>query len=96
MTELTGDDATLAVVARRLAMTPRTLQRRLAEAGSSFDALRDTARKHAAESYLAETELSIAEVAFVLGFSEPTAFHRAFKRWHKVTPQAFRARTLRT
>jgi AraC-like DNA-binding protein len=96
LTQLTGAESSLAVVARRLATTPRTLQRRLADAGTSFDAMRDAARKHAAERYLADTDLSIAEVAFVLGFSEPTAFHRAFKRWHKVTPQTFRDRTLRT
>jgi len=88
--QATGGDMRIDVVARRLATTPRTLQRRLARSGTSFDALRDDARKQAAEAYLTGTALSIAEVAYLLGFSEPTAFHRAFKRWHGATPQAFR------
>jgi len=75
-----------------LFMTPRTLQRRLAKAGTSFETLRDDARRHAAEVYLSNATLSITEVAYLLGYSEPAAFHRAFKRWHRsVTPQAFRA-----
>jgi AraC-like DNA-binding protein len=64
--------------------------RNLARAGTSFETLRDDARKQAAEVYLADPTLSIAEVAYLLGYSEPTAFHRAFKRWHGTTPQAFR------
>jgi len=79
-------------VARCLATTPRTLQRRLSRAGTSFESLCDDARKHAAHTYLRETTLSIAEVTYLLGYSEPTAFHRAFKRWHGTTPHAFRAR----
>jgi AraC-like DNA-binding protein len=90
-TLLTAGDVRIDVVARRLAMTPRTLQRRLSRAGTSFEALCDEARKEAAQTYLADTTLSIAEVTYLLGYSEPTAFHRAFKRWHGTTPQAFRA-----
>ena len=41
--------------------------------------------------YLSKTTLTIAEVTYLLGYSEPTAFHRAFRRWHGTTPQAFRA-----
>src|SRR6266852_6401354 len=91
-TQVTAGDIGIDVVARRLATTPRTLQRRLARAGTSFDALRDDARKQAAELYLADTTLTITEVAYLLGYSEPTAFHRAFKRWRGTTPQAFRRR----
>jgi AraC-like DNA-binding protein len=57
--------------------------------------LRDDARQQAAEAYLGNAALSITEVTYLLGYSEPTAFHRAFKRWHPgVTPQAFRAKAL--
>jgi AraC-like DNA-binding protein len=92
-TQVTTGDVRIDVVARRLATTPRTLQRRLARAGTSFDVLCDQARKEAADAYLSDTTLSIAEVTYLLGYSEPTAFHRAFKRWHgDTTPQAFRAR----
>ncbi len=91
-TQATAGDMRIGVVARRLATTPRTLQRRLAQSGTSFEALCDDARKQAAETYLTDTTLSIAEVTYLLGYSEPTAFHRAFKRWYGTTPQEFRTR----
>jgi AraC-like DNA-binding protein len=89
--QMTAGEVELEVVARRLATTPRTLQRRLARAGTSFESLRDGARREAAAAYLADTALSIGEIGYLLGYSEPAAFHRAFKRWHGTTPQAFRA-----
>jgi AraC-like DNA-binding protein len=92
-TQATAGDMRIGVVARRLATTPRTLQRRLARAGTSFETLCDDARKQAAETYLTDTTLSIAEVTYLLGYSEPAAFHRAFKRWYGSTPQEFRTRT---
>jgi AraC-like DNA-binding protein len=92
-TQVTAGEVQIDVVARLLATTPRTLQRRLARAGTSFEVLCDDARKKAAETYLRDTTLSIAEVTYLLGYSEPAAFHRAFKRWHGKTPQAFRQAT---
>jgi AraC-like DNA-binding protein len=47
-------------------------------------------RREAAEQYLAGQSFSIGEIAYLLGYSEPAAFHRAFKRWHGVTPAAYR------
>jgi AraC-like DNA-binding protein len=88
---LAHGDATIAAIARALATTPRTLQRRLASEGVSFNDLVDAVRREAAERHLKERVLSISEIAFVLGYSEPAAFHRAFRRWHRRTPQAFRA-----
>jgi len=85
-----GSVTSVEAVARRLAMSPRTLQRRLSEEGTSFDSLREETRKQTAETFLADRRLSVSEVAFLLGFSEPGAFHRAFKRWHNTTPDAFR------
>jgi len=90
-TQATVGDLSLDTVARRLAITPRTLQRRLAQAGTSFDALCDQARRAAAETYLKSTTLSISEVTYLLGYSEPTAFHRAWRRWFGgITAQVFR------
>ncbi len=80
----------LAEVARRLGVGERTLRRRLAEAGVSFRALRDDVLRERALELLRRPGSAIAEVAFVLGFSDPTAFHRAFRRWTGVTPQAWR------
>jgi AraC-like DNA-binding protein len=79
-------------VARTLSTSARSLQRRLAAAGTSYQQLLDLARKEAAERHLTESLLSIGEIAYLLGYSEPAAFNRAFKRWHKDTPQAFRQR----
>lgn len=79
-----------AVVARRLGMSERTLHRRLAERGASFRSVADQARRDAAESLLMGTRHSLAEVAFLTGFSDQTAFQRAFKRWTGQTPAAFR------
>jgi AraC-like DNA-binding protein len=77
-------------VARRLAVAPRTLQRRLAAEGVTYQELVDDTRREAAERLLVDASLAVAEIAYLLGFSEPSAFHRAFKRWAGVTPQDFR------
>jgi AraC-like DNA-binding protein len=79
-------------VARALATSTRSLQRRLAEAGLTYQKVLDQTRRDAAGEYLSDQALSTGEVAYLLGYSEPAAFHRAFKRWNGVTPQAFRNR----
>jgi AraC-like DNA-binding protein len=78
------------VIARQLAMAPRTLQRRLAEEGVTYQELVATSRREAAERLLSNATLAVGEIGYLLGFSEPSAFHRAFKRWHDVTPQEYR------
>ena len=86
-----GESATtLAAIAERLKMSERTLQRKLADEGASFDAILDDVRKELALRYLADRKLAIAEVAFLLGYSEPSPFHRAFKRWTGKTPSEAR------
>ena len=71
-------------------MSPRTLQRRCAEEGTSFRALRDEARLTLAKGLLCSTEQSVGEIAFSLGFSSPASFVRAFRRWTGGTPGTFR------
>ena len=88
-----GGDIRIQSVARALAISVRSLQRRLATAGSSYHRLVDLARKDAAERYLTTSSFSIGEVAYLLGYSEAAAFNRAFRRWHTSTPQAFRAQS---
>jgi len=83
-------------IARHLASSPRTLQRRLASEGSSYQEVFQEWRKEAARRHLSESTLAVAEVAFLLDYSEPAAFHRAFKRWFGVTPQTFRRRNAST
>ena len=79
-------------VARALGTSARSLQRRLSAAGTSYHDLLDSTRCEAATRYLQDRRLSIGEVAYLLGYSEPPAFHRAFKRWNGITPQEFRAK----
>lgn len=83
-------DTQIQSVARTLATSARSLQRRLAENGVSYQLLLELTRQEAAGEYLSNPSLSISEVAYLLGYSEPAAFHRAFKRWNGITPQSFR------
>ena len=85
--------AEIGAVAAQLGMTPRTLQRRLADEGTTFAALSDEVRCQCAERYLGDGQLPISEIAFLLGFTDPSNFHKAFRRWTGTTPGAFRART---
>lgn len=73
-------------VARNLLMSERTLQRRLAEEGTNFTRLVDDTRRKLAQQYLSKGELSLKKLSFQLGFSEPSAFCRACKRWFGVSP----------
>lgn len=84
------EDVPLESVARRLGMTGRSLQRHLKEEGTSFQQVRDAMRLELAERYLGKG-MSLAEISFLLGFSEPSAFFRAFKRWTGLTPFEHRA-----
>jgi AraC-like DNA-binding protein len=87
---LRGDDAQIETIARGLGLTARSLQRRLKDEGGSFVALREEVRRTLATRYL-DDGLAIAEISFLLGFSEPSAFFRAFKRWTGTTPIESRA-----
>lgn len=73
-----------------LGMSGRTLQRRLSEQGHSFQTLVDESRRELAMRLLKDTEYPLAEIAFLTGFSEQSAFNRAFKRWAGQTPRSFR------
>ena len=81
---------TLSDVASSLGMSGRTLQRRLAEQGHAYQDLVDAARRELAERLLRDTDYALAEIAFLTGFSEQSAFTRAFKRWAGQTPRSFR------
>jgi AraC-like DNA-binding protein len=81
----------IARTARRLGMSSRTLQRRLRAAGTSFSDLLRRKREVRAVGMLCQGERSLAEIADALGFSEHSAFSRAFKRWTGVAPARFRS-----
>ncbi|HLR06433.1 MAG TPA: AraC family transcriptional regulator [Pyrinomonadaceae bacterium] len=88
--ELNGGDPSLERVAEQLGMSRRTLQRKLRDHDCSHHELLDQMRRDLAMRYLQEPEMAICEVAYLLGFSESSALHRAFKRWTGMTPSAFR------
>ena len=82
---------TLDGAAARLGIGARTLRRRLQEERTAFHEVLDETRRDLAKRYVREQRLPLGEVAFLLGFSEPSAFHRAFKRWTGTTPAAYRS-----
>ena len=87
---LRDGEPTLDTTAARLGLSRRTLQRKLQALETSHNDLVDTVRRELAMRLLAGTDLNITEIAYMLGFSEPTAFHRAFKRWTGRTPAEHR------
>lgn len=83
------------IVARAIGMSARTLFRRLAEAGTTFDAMVDRTRRELAIELLADSTIAISKVATLLGYSESSPFFRAFVRWFGFTPAEYRARLVR-
>ena len=88
--ELAGGGLSLAAVARRMNLSERSLRRRLEAAALSFRELVDSVRHEHALELLVDSEVSLKEVSFLLGFSEPSAFSRAFRRWTGTSPRATR------
>lgn len=84
--------ATLATVARQLHLSPRTLHRRLADEGSSFQAIKDALRRDLAISLLTKTRAPLAQLATDLGFADASAFYRAFVGWTGEAPTHYRRR----
>jgi AraC-like DNA-binding protein len=89
--ELKGGDPGLEGVARHLAMSPRSLQRKLTDEGTSYKILLDEMRRELSMRYLQQSEVAISEVAYLLGFSEHSAFDRAFRRWAGLSPKDYRS-----
>jgi AraC-like DNA-binding protein len=85
-----GDFLDIAQVAQSLHMSERTLRRRLQAESTSFRSTFEEIRDLLAREYLAETQLTVAEIAHLLDYSETVNFRRAFVRWNGVTPIGFR------
>ena len=90
LVNLAGGELTGAAIARGLGLSERTLHRRLRAESTSFADILDATRGELAKSLLPEPEIGIGEIAFLLGYSEPSAFHRFFRRWTGSTPLAYR------
>ena len=90
--QLANDRARVDDVASALAVSTRTLQRKLAEAGTNFQAVHDAARQALAEELLRDSQLNLTDVAFMLGYREQSSFNRACREWFGATPARTRER----
>ena len=88
--QLSSGQLTDESVAGALHMTSRTMHRRLRKDGTSFRELLNDVRKDLAEAYIGDRTLTLTEITFLLGFSEPSSFSRAFRRWTGQSPSAAR------
>jgi len=87
---LKGEEPKLGSVARHLAMSERSIQMKLKEEDLTYQQLLDEVRKEMALGHLREPYLSTTDIAYLLGFSEPSVFSRAFEKWTGTTPNAYR------
>ncbi len=85
-----GSQTSLVTAARALAVSPRTLQVKLEQEGTSFAALADDFRRERALTLLSQPDLAVTAIAARLGFSTPSAFTRAFRRWMGMAPSDYR------
>ena len=89
--QLSSGELSENAMAQQLHMSRRTLQRKLAEADLTYQKLVDDTRRDLAMRHLEDSRLSITDVTFLLGFSQQSAFTRAFRRWTGTSPSAYRA-----
>lgn len=90
--ELNGGNPTMKNVASELGLHPKALMRHLKSEGTSHRELLDSRRRELAGRYVGASSLGLTEVAFLLGFSDASAFNKSFRRWYGVAPSTFRAR----
>ena len=93
MPTLHTGDASMDAVATKLGLSRPTLFRKLKAEGISFEKVLDDLRHRMALEYLAGKKVSVNETAYLVGFSDPAAFSRAFKRWTGSSPRAMRMKT---
>ena len=90
---LSSGEGTAEDTAKQLHMSPRTLQRKLAEAKTTYLQLVDATRKDLALRYIEDPRRTVTDITFSLGFSQPSAFTRAFRRWTGLSPSDYRAKS---
>ena len=90
--DLSSGKPELSNVASQLGISARTLQRRLRQNGTSYSLVLDELRREVSSELLVEGNLAVSDVAYLLGYSEPSAFQRAFRRWYELTPRQFKSR----
>jgi AraC-like DNA-binding protein len=89
-TDLSGGNVSLKTAAARLGLGVRSLQRRLTDEGTSFMGILDDFRHEMAVQLLQDSQVAVYEVAFFLGYSDPSTFFRAFRRWEGKSPHEYR------
>jgi AraC-like DNA-binding protein len=87
---LNGEAPKIEAVAQKMSMSPRNMQLKLQQEGTSYRETLDRVSKDLAVGHLKYRQVNVAEVAYLLGFSEPSVFHRSFKRWTGFSPRDFR------
>lgn len=92
---LPAGEASVEAVAKRLMVSSRTLQRRLRDAGTSYQVVLNETREALARHYLANSSLPAAEISFLLGYDDPNSFYRAFHGWTGETPERVRTAAIR-
>lgn len=90
--KLRSHDANLNMVAEALDLPVRTLQNQLARSGTNFEALVSEVREQVARRLLRETDMSISDIAYELGYADPSVFSRAARRWFDESPRDYRMR----
>jgi AraC-like DNA-binding protein len=90
-----ADRPSLPEVARMMDVSPRSLQRLLCEQGTTFSRIVESSRRQSAFQLLVRDDLSVSEVAERLGYSDPSNFGRAFRKWTGQSPNQWRKRALR-
>jgi AraC-like DNA-binding protein len=88
--ELNGGMPPLKRIAAKLGVSPRSLQRSLRKEGKPYRGLLDEFRREMAVRLMSQRNLSVHEIAFLLGYNEPSSFHKAFRRWYRTSPRTFR------
>lgn len=91
MEEMSKGEVSIEKVAERMFSTRKNIYVKLKEEGTSFSELLQNIRKELAKSYLDQSDLSITDIAYILGYSESSTFYRAFKKWYNQTPKDYRA-----
>lgn len=86
---LAGGPPSIEVVSKQIGVSSRSLQRKLKEEGTSYHKLVEQVQRALSERYLKSSEITICEISYLLGFSQQSAFQRAFKRWNGMTPKEF-------
>ena len=89
--QIQGNNPTIEDVAKEMGMSVRVLQKKLKDEGVTFSQVATNVRKELAKSYLAEKRYSVDDITYLLGFSEPSVFRRAFKTWTGLTPGQYRS-----